>query len=37
MSLSTLIKTETKFSSYEETQMGSGAKSYIFEEGLPNI
>jgi hypothetical protein len=35
----TLIKKETKFSSYtyNTIQMGSVVKSYIYEEGLPNI
>ncbi len=32
-----LIKKKTKFSIYKEIRMGSVAKSYIYEEGLPNI
>jgi hypothetical protein len=31
-------KKENKiFLIYKEIQMGSGAKSYMYEEGLPNI
>jgi hypothetical protein len=37
----TVINTDKKekknFLIYREIQMGSGAKSYVYEEGLPNI
>ena len=31
------LKTVIIFFIYKEIQMGSGAKSYTYEEGLPNI